>query len=86
MRADDKFLVKLFGSLSNKQIFFAIWACVVLGFVMMMWNYFRKSTRSNFRTPSDGPAPRINVDSRRLPGREKGGDVVVRDNPPTKKR
>ena len=68
-----------------KQVFFSVWFFIVGVFVLLMVAFYRKNTRSNFRKPQDGPPPRkINVDARRLPGKEKA-DLVVKNNSPSKR-
>jgi hypothetical protein len=85
VKPSNKFLVDLLSGFSNKQIFFLIWAAVVVFFALLMWNFYRKNTRSNFRRPSDGPAPKFPVDARRLSD-SRGSAVQVKDNSPAKKR
>ena len=62
MIKDNKFLVNLVKGLSKQQVFFFFWFMIASFFALLIYSYYRKNTRRNFRSPLDaGRAPRVDI-------------------------
>lgn len=46
---NDKYMLQLLSSISDKQWFFAIWVVIVGAFVLMMIRHYQRQTRRNFK-------------------------------------
>jgi hypothetical protein len=55
--SNDKFLVHLVQSLTNRHLFFLFWGVIVAAFVLLIVNYYRSTMRRNFKE-DNFPPPR----------------------------
>jgi len=65
---NDKYLVKLLGGISSKQVFMLSWVVISLFFAVLMIAGYRKANRRNFRGLREPRRPPVRVDSRQIPG------------------
>lgn len=49
MNSEKKFLVEIVDNFTNKQIFFAVWFIIVGIFVFLMYRYYQKGNKRNFK-------------------------------------
>lgn len=56
-------LARLVQIATNRQVFFGFWGVMVGGFVLMMYQFIRKTQRRNFREPGES-GPQVRFDPR----------------------
>lgn len=66
MPGNSKFMVRLLESIDSKHLFMAIWLVIGAFFAGIFYLNYRKTLRRNFRSPNEGPGPRVKVDHRQL--------------------
>ena len=65
-------LFRLLELVGHREVFFGIWAVMVCGFILLMYSFYRSTTRRNFREPGEMGArvifdprlPRADADSK----------------------